>query len=57
MKSRKLRLLKRLVHVVFYITKCFQKENRYMNSLKMIKKNLNHMLIKQKNNINLNLSS
>ena len=56
MRLRKFSLLRHLVHVVFFTIKCFQKENRCMNSSKMTKKDFIHMLTRQKNNINLSLS-
>ena len=56
MRLRKYSLLRHLVHVVSYTTRCFQKENKYMNSLKMIKKDFIHMLTRQRNSTNLSLS-
>ena len=56
MRLRKYSLLRHLVHAVSYTIRCFQKENEYMNSLKMIKKDFIHMLTRQRNSTNLNLS-
>lgn len=56
MRLRKSSLLRHLVHVVSCTTRCFQKENRCMNSSKMTKKDFIHMLIRQKSSTNLSLS-